>query len=103
MCGAACRWLMPTAVLLPGFFARAMSATGIITQAQPCPVNYFCPGAAPISTFDPSNPLSLSPSEPSIKSCAGGMSTREVGSTAADQCCEWRRLNRESDLCLDFV
>jgi hypothetical protein len=69
---AACCCLMLTAVLLPGFLAKQLS-NGTIAQAQLCPQGYFCLGAAPNSIFDPSNPGSLSPSEPSIKRCGDGM------------------------------
>lgn len=85
---AACRRPTSTAVLLPGFFAMKLSANGTITQAQPCPQGYFCPGGIANRTFDPSNLLSMPLDEATIQRCAGGMWTREVGASAADQCCE---------------
>lgn len=78
---------MTFTVLQPGFFAVKLGP-GTITQAQLCPQNYFCQGGAPSSTFDPSNPGSLSPSEPSIKRCANGMWTLDIASYAVEQCCE---------------
>jgi hypothetical protein len=87
---AACHCPTSTEVLLPGFFAMKLSANSTITQAQLCPKGYFCPGGVPNSTFDPSNSAVLSPNESSIKDCGAGMSTREVGASAAQQCGESR-------------
>ena len=77
-------------MLLRGFFAREISANNTITQAQLCPQGYFCPGGVPNSTFNPSSPLPISPDGTSIVRCSWGMWTREVGSVAAEQCCESR-------------
>jgi hypothetical protein len=72
-------------VLLSGFYAAAMVGHKV-TSALACPVDYYCPGGIPVAAFDAGNPLSLSPSEPSIKKCPTNTTTLGGGAISVDQC-----------------
>lgn len=76
------------AVLLPGWYATAMTGS-MITATAACPQGYYCPGGAAQQVFDASNPSGLSPAEPSIKACLAGMWTPDVAATSQEQCCEY--------------
>jgi hypothetical protein len=73
------------AVLLPGYYAAAIAATGEIRSAGICPQNYWCGGGSAAAVFDPLNPVSES-----IRACPFGTWTQERGAVSSEQCCKYR-------------
>lgn len=64
----------------------------IITSVVICPQKYYCAGGVPIAPFDPAQPSWLSPVDPTIKACPGGLWTEGVGARVLEQCCEYQQL-----------
>ena len=75
---AACNLLLPT------FYAATIDGSGIITATKKCPQKYYCEGGAPTAAFDPASPAT----DATIKLCAAGTWTQELGASSADQCSE---------------
>jgi hypothetical protein len=65
-------------VVLPGWYAHAMNGDAV-TAAKQCPQRYYCLSGTPLSAFDPSDPSSLSPADPSIKGECSSAGTRTDG------------------------
>jgi hypothetical protein len=72
------------AVLLPGYYAAAVAATGEIRSTSICPQKYWCGGGAAAAVFEPLNPVP----DQSIQACPFGTWTQERGAVSPEQCCK---------------
>lgn len=70
-------------VVLPTFYPAAVSPLKVVTDTQPCPQKYYCPGGKATTAFDPELP---SLDGTTMVLCKFGVWTQEIGASSADQC-----------------
>lgn len=75
-----CRIVLPT-------FAPTSIVGGVIKSTIKCPQKYYCPGGVPTAAFNMAAPNNTTGT--TVVLCPSETWTMDLGSSAADQCCEW--------------
>lgn len=75
-----------SAVLRAGYYAAAISSSGAITLARPCPQKWVCPGGRPTRVF---NTGPQAEEDVTIRRCPSQTWTVAPGATDLVQCCEY--------------